>query len=140
MARDLMHLRAHIPIQSAAVAKDFSRWLQENMEYLDKHPEYVCAYVSDEFSVHDASVALTLAQLKLCRAVLQLAVDAPTNTLVAKHAADVLPRPRARLLTKELDWPALTSTLLRHDRTVRGVAISPDGLTIVSCSEDKTVR
>ena len=85
-------------------------------------------------------VALTLAQLKLCRAVLQLAVDAPTNTLVAKHAADVLPRPRARLLTKELYWPALTSTLLGHGSAVREVAISPDGLTIVSGSEDNTVR
>ena len=44
VARDMMQLRAQLPIQSAAVAENFSRWLRKNMEYLVKHPEYVCAY------------------------------------------------------------------------------------------------
>ena len=84
----------------------------------------------------NASEALTSAPL--CRAALQLAVDAPTKTLVAKHAAGVLPRPLARLLTKELDWPALTCTLLGHGRPVRGVAITKDNL--ISGSEDNTIK
>ena len=72
----------------------------------------------------NASAALKIAPL--CRAALQLAVDAPTNSLVAKNAAG-LPRPKARLLTKELDWPALMMTLLGHSRGVERVAFTKDG-------------
>ena len=75
---------------------------------------------------------------KLRRAALQLAFNAPANSLVAKHAAGMLPRPLARLLTKELDWPALTSTLLGHGGSVRGVAVTEDNL--ISGSEDNTIK
>ena len=74
----------------------------------------------------------------LCRAALQLAVDAPSNSLVAKNAAGVLPRSNARLLTKERDWPALTSTLLGHTGAVGGVAVTKDNL--ISGSEDNTIK
>ena len=67
-------------------------------------------------------------------------MDAPTNTLVAKHAAGVQPRPLARLLTKERDWPALTSTLLGHGGTVNGVAITKNGNNLVSGSKDNTMK
>ena len=67
-------------------------------------------------------------------------VDAPSNSLVAQHAARVLPQPSARLLTKEQDWPALTSTLLGHDSSVRGVAITSDGANLISGSADKTIK
>ena len=87
-----------------------------------------------------ASAALTSAPPTPCRAALQLAVDAPTNSLVAQHAAGVLPRPQTRLLTKELDWPALTSTLLGHGGRVRGVAITKDGAILISGSDDKTIK
>ena len=82
----------------------------------------------------------TSAPPKLCRAAFQLAVDAPTNSLVAKHAAGVLPKPQARLMTKELDWPALTSTLLGHGGTVNGVAITKDGTNLISGSDDSTIK
>ena len=76
----------------------------------------------------------------MIRAVLQLAVDAPTNSLIAKHMAGVLPRTQARLLTKELDWPALMSTLLGHGGSVRGVAITHDGINLISGSCDNTIK
>ena len=82
----------------------------------------------------------TSAPPKLCRAALQLAVDAPTNSLVAQHAAGLLPRPQARLLTKELDWPALMSTLLGHGSAVKGVIITSDGANLISGSDDKTIK
>ena len=75
-----------------------------------------------------------------CRAALQLAVDAPTNSLVAKNAVGVLPRPQARLLTKERNWPALRSTLLGHSAPVNGVAITKDGANIISGSGDTTIK
>ena len=91
--------------------------------------------------MHDnASAALTWAPPKLCRGALQLAVDAPTNSLVAKHAAGVLPRPHARLLTKEQDWPVLISILPGHDSHVNGVAITKDGTNLISGSSDKTIK
>ena len=86
------------------------------------------------------SAALTLAPPKLCRAALQLAVDAPTNSLVARHAAGVLPKPPARLLTKEQDWPALRSMLQGHAGHVNGVAITKDGASIISGSDDKNIK
>ena len=86
-------------------------------------------------------VIAVLKHAPLCRAALQLAVDAPTNSLVAKHASGVLPRPPARLLTKELDWPALMSTLLGHGGPVYGVAIpSKDGTNLISGSQDGTIK
>ena len=86
----------------------------------------------------NASAALTSALL--CRAALQLAVDAPTDTLVAKHAAGVRPKPLARLLTKGLHWPALMPTLWGHRGAVRGVAITEDGTNLISGSDDKTIK
>ena len=77
---------------------------------------------------------------KLCRAALQLAVDAPTASLVAKHAAGVLPRPQARLLTKEQNWPVLISILPGHGGAVHGLAISKDGANLISGSEDNTIK
>ena len=75
-----------------------------------------------------------------CRAALQLAVDAPTNSLVAKHATGVRPRPQARLLTKEQDWPALMSSLLGHGGYVTGVAVTTDGANLISGSSDNTIK
>jgi len=71
---------------------------------------------------------------------MQLAVDAPRNSLVAKAAAALLCKPPARLLTKEDDWPALLATFLGHRESVKGVAISSDGKTVASASDDKTIR
>jgi len=48
-------------------------------------------------------------------------------------------KPQARLLTKEADWDACLAAL-QHPDDVNAVAISPDGLTCVSGSKDKTVR
>ena len=74
------------------------------------------------------------------RSALQLAVDAPRNSLVAKAAAALPCRPPARLLTKEDNWPALVATFLGHNDKVNGVAISQDGKTVASASDDKTIR
>ena len=81
-----------------------------------------------------------MAPPKPCRAALQLAVDAPNYSLVAKHAAGVLPRPQARLLTKELHWPVLISILPGHGGAIRGVAISKNGATLISGSDDNTIK
>ena len=74
------------------------------------------------------------------RAALQLAVDSPSNSLVAQHAASLLPRPFARLMTKEEDWPACISTLRGHEKYVSSVVMSADGATLISGSNDHTIR
>ena len=43
-------------------------------------------------------------------------------------------------MTKELDWPALTSTLLGHGNAVNGVAITSDGANLISGSDDNTIK
>ena len=50
-------------------------------------------------------------------------------------------RPFGRLITKELDWPACIATLQGQQRSqVSCVAITPDGLNIVSGSSDAHIR
>ena len=44
------------------------------------------------------------------------------------------------MLTKEDNWPALLATFLGHEKAVKGVAISSDGKTVVSASDDRTIR
>ena len=110
----------------------------QGLAYLYHHASHVCIHAT---TTHDnASAVLTSVPPKLCRAALQLAVDAPTNSLVAKHAAGVLPRPQARLLTKELNWPVLISILPGHDGAVLGVAITKYGANLISGSADKTIK
>ena len=51
-----------------------------------------------------------------------------------------MPRLQARVLTKELDWPALMMTLLGHSGSVTEVAFTKDGQTIISRSTDGTIK
>lgn len=74
------------------------------------------------------------------RAALQLACDAPAKTIMARHANQLAAKPKAKLLTKEDDWPACLMTLEAHMDRVTSVAVTPDGATAVSGSWDSTVR
>eukprot|EP00798_Chlamydomonas_sp_ICE-L_P009671 gene9671-8494_t len=117
------------------VVQDVIRWLQLCSWLLNKYPQ----------------------------AALQLAVDAPSNSLVAKAAGELLCKPQGLLMSpKDTDWSLNMSTLIGHKGPVRGVAfsndvtailsghtnrvtsvaISTDGMTIVSGSaeDDKSVR
>lgn len=74
------------------------------------------------------------------RAALQLACDAPTNSLVSMHANAMERKPDAVLVTKEADWSPCIATLRGHSGGVCAVACTPDGTKIVSASWDKTIR
>jgi WD40 repeat protein len=78
--------------------------------------------------------------LYACRAALQMACDAPSSSRIAQHSSKLPWRPAARCLTKEHAWSGLLATLHGHSHSVQSVAISPDGKTIVSGSDDHTVR
>ena len=85
---------------------------------------------------------MNLCPLLPARAVYQLALDAPSDSLVGRHhvQAKLPQRPFAHAITRERRWPALRSTLQGHTDTVWGVAFSPDGSTIVSGCGDKRLR
>ena len=72
------------------------------------------------------------------RAALQLACDAPSLSIVSKHANQLPQRPCAKLLTKPDQWSPLMSTLKGHIDWVTSVAVAGD--TIVSGSKDQTIR
>ncbi|KAF5830814.1 quinon protein alcohol dehydrogenase-like superfamily [Dunaliella salina] len=101
-------LIAYAP-ETSEVVKDVIRWLKTTGSYLTTYP----------------------------RAALQLACDAPRNSLVARHANSLPELPQARLVNKEDDWNACVSVLTGHSDEVTSVAMSAD--TAVSGSSN-TIR
>ncbi|KAL6756674.1 hypothetical protein V8C86DRAFT_3136436 [Haematococcus lacustris] len=108
--RDLMGLSQQAPAACQPIVLDVARWLRMCSNTLVKYPW----------------------------AALQLARDAPHNSLVAKRAASFPNQPAASLVTKEDNWTACLAVLNDHENEVNAVAT--DGRVIASGSDDKTVR
>jgi hypothetical protein len=71
---------------------------------------------------------------------LQLACDSPRFSCVAQHARQSVHKPQSYMVTKEDTWDACLATLEGHMGLVNSVAISPDGATCASGSDDCTIR
>ncbi|KAF5843008.1 quinon protein alcohol dehydrogenase-like superfamily [Dunaliella salina] len=97
--------------KTSTVVKDVVRWLRLTNGYLSTYP----------------------------RAALQLACDAPHESMVAQKANSLPQKPPGKLLTKEHHWSACLNVMKEGVPNVCSVAVS--GETIVSGSPyDKTIR
>ncbi|KAF3031956.1 hypothetical protein E8E12_002491 [Didymella heteroderae] len=65
---------------------------------------------------------------------------APTNSVVKQRCADNIPACIKRSPQVEREWNALLQTLEGHTDRVSAVVFSPDGKTVASASNDKTVK
>eukprot|EP00983_Pelagomonas_calceolata_P092948 1157725-Pelagomonas_calceolata.AAC.2 len=88
-------------------------------------------------STQSTSILSTCAPC-MCRAALQLACDAPLESIVSRHANQLCFKPAALLLTKEQNWSSLLSEMTGHQDLVRCVACN--GNMILSGSGDETIR
>ena len=61
-------------------------------------------------------------------------------SIVRKQFEDRMPRWTKRLPEVEKNWNALLQTLEGHWGPVQAVALSPDGKTLASASDDTTVK
>ncbi|KAF2008283.1 hypothetical protein BU24DRAFT_445587 [Aaosphaeria arxii CBS 175.79] len=93
--------------------------------------------------VHDAKRFVLYHRAAIERAPLQTysgLVFAPTASLVRKRFQGSIPRWIRGVPKVEEEWNALQQTLEGHGDSVTAVAFSPDGATLASASDDKTVK
>lgn len=74
------------------------------------------------------------------RAVLQLALGAPSESLVAQHADSLQVKPDAVLVTREAKWPVCLSAILGPGPVTTCAVSSQGGGIAVSGSQDKTIK
>uniref|UniRef100_A0A7S2QU83 NACHT domain-containing protein n=1 Tax=Chlamydomonas chlamydogama TaxID=225041 RepID=A0A7S2QU83_9CHLO len=96
----------------SAAAQDVLRWLSDVSEFLMKHPQ----------------------------ATIQLAQDAPTESLTSKAGVFLNWRRGAVLLNKDQGWPSCLTALRGHAMLVSSTAFSPTGNLVASSSYDGSVR
>ncbi|KAJ4329625.1 hypothetical protein N0V87_010708 [Didymella glomerata] len=104
----------------------------------DKHSPQLHAFVHDmkRFALYGRA-AVEQAPLQVYYSTLMFT---PTNSVVKQRFANDIPACVKRSPQVEREWNALLQTLEGHTSWVSAVVFSPDGKTVASASDDRTVK